>query len=159
MVARNGPDPAATECDGRCSQAAGGRSTAQWVIAVALAVIATCLVVRLVDGPSWLPEARAQTARMGAAGVFAFAGQLGARSHGLFMVDVDAGNVWCYEYVPEKGKLKLVAGRSFLYDRYLEEFNTDSPTPSDVAQLVNRMRAHKTREAGAGKPVSSNPGN
>ena len=59
------------------------------------------------------------------------------------MVDVDAGNVWCYEYVPEKSKLRLVAGRSFLYDRYLEEFNTDSPTPSEVAQLVDRMRAHK----------------
>jgi len=79
------------------------------------------------------------------------------------MVDVDAGNVWCYEYVPERGKLRLVAGRSFLYDRYLEEFNTESPTPSEVAQLVDRMRAHKVRQtdphqASTASQVSSGQG-
>jgi hypothetical protein len=135
---------------------ANSQTTALWVIAVLLAVIATCLVLRLIDGPGLLPQAQAQTARMGAHGVFAFTGQLGPRTYGLFMVDVDAGNVWCYEYAAEKGKLRLVAGRSFLYDRYLEEFNTDSPTPGEVAQLVDRMRAHKARQTNTASQTSGN---
>ena len=123
--------------------------TVHWVIALLLAVIATCLVLR-VDGGSWVPEARAQAARVGAAGIFAFTGQLGPRSYGLFMVDVDAGNVWCYEYSREKGKLRLVAARSFLHDRSLQEFNVDSPTPGEVAELVKRLRDRKA--APDGKP-------
>jgi hypothetical protein len=127
--------------DGRSSCAANGQ-TVHWVIAVLLAVIATCLVVRS-DGTGWLPEAEAQAPRLGARGMMAFNGQLGPRTYGLFMVDVDAGNVWCYEYSQDKGKLRLVAARSFIHDRYLTEFNVEPPTPSDVAQLVDRLRSRK----------------
>lgn len=128
---------------GKSSSTATNSQTVHWVIAVLLAVIATCLVMRVDDGP-WLPRAHAQRQKVGAAGVFAFTGQLGPRTYGLFMVDVDAGNVWCYEYSREKGKLRLVAGRSFLYDRLLEEFNVEEPTPSDVAKLIERMRSRQT---------------
>ncbi len=155
MVARKHQGTIATECATDCPFRARSQTTAHWIIAILLTVVATCLVIRMVDGTSWLPEAKAQTARLGAHGIFAFTGQLGARTYGLFMVDVDAGNVWCYEYMPEKSKLRLVAGRSFLYDRYLEEFNTESPTPAEVAQLVDRMRAHKAREAGATRPTKT----
>ncbi len=126
--------------------------TVHWIIAVVLTIIATCLVMRL-DGGAWLPEAQAQTTRVGARGIFAFTGPLGPRTHGLFMVDVDAGNVWCYEYSREKNKLRLIAARSFLYDRYLEEFNVDSPTPREVAELVKRQRSRKpdTGQVGIGR--------
>ncbi len=126
----------------RRSSAPANGQTVHWVIALFLGVIAACLVMRLDGG--WLPEARAQTTRVGARGIFALTGQLGPRTHGLFMVDVDAGNVWCYEYSREMGKLRLVAARSFLHDRYLEEFNVAPPTPSEVAELVKRMRRRQT---------------
>jgi hypothetical protein len=122
-----------------------------WIIAVSLAIIAICLVLRLDSGP-WLPEAYAQRQKVGAAGVFAFTGQLGPRTYGLFMVDVDAGNVWCYEYSRERGKLRLVAARSFLYDRQLEEFNVEAPTPGDVAELVERLQS---RRANSGESVKT----
>jgi len=121
--------------------------TVHWVIALLLTVIATCLVLRS-DGGSGISEAHAQPARVGAAGIFAFTGQLGPRTYGLFMVDVDAGNVWCYEYSRERGKLQLVAARSFLHDRYLQEFNVDSPTPGEVAELVKRLRDRKATPDG-----------
>lgn len=134
--------------------APAGSQTVHWVIAVLLAIIATCQVMRLDEG-SWLPEAYAQRQKVGAAGVFAFTGQLGPRTYGLFMVDVDAGNVWCYEYSQENGRLRLVAGRSFLYDRHLEEFNVEPPTPADVAKLVERL---KSRRASDGKQAKTGQG-
>jgi hypothetical protein len=155
MVARRVSDAGAMDGEPAGANPASAQTTALWIIAVLLAIIATCLVLRVIDGPGLLPQAQAQTARMGAHGIFAFTGQLGPRSYGLFMVDVDAGNVWCYEYAAEKGRLRLVAGRSFIHDRYLEEFNTDSPTPGEVAQLVDRMRAHKARQINAATQSSS----
>lgn len=126
--------------------------TVHWVIAVLLAIIATCLVMDL-DGGRWVAKAQAQTPRIGARGIFAFAGQIGARSYGLYMVDTEAGNLWCYEYARDKGKLRLLAARSFLYDRCLEEFNVDSPTPREVAQLVKRLEARKRGDDGKTKNV------
>ena len=45
----------------------------------------------------------------GARGIFAFTGQIDQNRFGLFMMDVDSSNVWCYEYLPGSRKLKLVA--------------------------------------------------
>ena len=60
------------------------------------------------------------------------------------MLDVDTGTVWCYEIARGhhgEFNLKLVAGRSWLYDRYLEEFNVADPTPTKVRELVEQQRA------------------
>ncbi|MBN1344181.1 MAG: hypothetical protein JXQ73_15960 [Phycisphaerae bacterium] len=130
----------------RSSTPAGGR-VVQWVIALSLAIIAGCLVLK-VDESSWLPRVQAQTTRMAPGDIYAFAGQLGPKTYGLFMVDLGAGNLWCYEYSNQKDKLRLVAARSFLYDRCLEEFNVDSPTPREVAQLVQRLRDRQSQADG-----------
>jgi len=150
MVARSSAEAGVLQAQAIGGVLGGRQSATQWIIVVLLTVIATCWVIHLAEGPAWVSQAQAQTMRMGAQGIFAFPAQLGPRNHGFFMVDVDAGNVWCYEYMPEKGKLRLVAGRSYLFDRYLEEFNTDSPTPSEVSQLVQQLRANKSRQSGAG---------
>lgn len=68
-------------------------------------------------------------------GVMAFTGQIDKDEYGIVMVDVDAGTLWIYQY-KKPGKLKLVAARSWLYDRYLEEYNCAPPSPTDVARLV-----------------------
>ena len=146
MVVRTRPQTDAMESDRGSSGPANGR-TVQWVIALLLAVIATVLVMRP-EGPRLLPEAQAQVTRLAARGIFAFPGQLGPRTYGLFMVDLEAGNVWCYEYSRDKGKLRLVAARSFLHDRSLTEWNVDSPTPSEVAQLVDRQRRRQKDPGG-----------
>ncbi|HUU84143.1 MAG TPA: hypothetical protein VM243_11630 [Phycisphaerae bacterium] len=123
-------------------------SVVTWVIAGGLVVIATCLVL-LIDQGS---VARAQpVSHAGARGVFAFTGQLSKGTYGLFMVDVDTATVWCYEYLPSKRELRLVACRTWKYDRYLEDFNSGTPTPEEVEQLVEQQRALKLQsEMGAG---------
>ena len=99
------------------------RQTVLWVIAVLLAVIATALVLRLDDRGRNGAAFAQSTTRLGARGIFAFSGQLTRSSYGLFILDVDAGTIWCYEYTRGSAgpRLQLVAARSWFYDRYLEE--------------------------------------
>ncbi|MCK6456985.1 MAG: hypothetical protein L6Q92_10710 [Phycisphaerae bacterium] len=126
------------------------RQTANWIIATALSVIATVLVVR---GGGPIPDnaAFAQNTLVGSRGLHAFTGQLDKNTYGLFMMDVDAGTVWVYEYVPLKRRLKLVAARSFAYDRYLENYNGDEETsPAIIEQLIKRQREAKARAAELG---------
>ncbi len=120
------------------------RQTVLWIIAILLAVIATALVMRPPEVFS-LPVASADTPMMGARGVFAFTGQLDKNSYGLFMMDVDSGNIWCYQYVPAARKLKLVAARSFSYDRYLEDYNCEEPTIEQTKLLLDDQRRIRDR--------------
>ncbi len=124
------------------------RTTALWLMVVLLAVIATTLLVR--DGRAWSPPpVLADNPAAGTKGVFAFTGQLDRNRYGLFMVDVESSNLWCYEYLPGTRKLKLVAARSFRADRYLEDYANDEPTPSQVqAMLKDQSRIENRLESG-----------
>ena len=115
--------------------------TAQWIIAVLLAFIAGMLWSR--DPRGGLSTAVAQNSPlMGARGVYAFTGQLDQNSFGLFMLDIEQGTVWCYEIERNQGvrKLRLITARSWVYDRYLHEFNCAEPTFSEVQELVETQR-------------------
>lgn len=134
-----------------------------WLIAGLLAIIAVALIFGSSNlSPLNLALAQPMPNRgglEGARGIYAFTGQLSARTYGLFMVDVDSGTVWCYEIqrLPgagnkgEQTQLKLVAARSWLFDRYLEEFNTGEPIPSEVRDMIQAQRANRppaTKPAG-----------
>ncbi len=133
--------------------------TVHWVIAILLAVIATLLWTRSSGGV--LPAALAQSQGLaGARGIFAFTGPLSRDQYGLFMMDVDQGTVWCYAFETAGGasKLRLVAARTWIYDRYLQDFNCASPDFRMVQQLVNQQR---TRTGGDGsadeRPADAQP--
>lgn len=128
------------------------RQTALWIIAILLAVIATCLVTK---SPSINPiqTAFADGQVAGARGIYAFIGPLDKNRTGLWMMDVDAGNVWVYEYMPVTRRLRLAAARSFVYDRYLEDYNCESPTIDDIRLLLDRQRQIKNRKLGFGGNV------
>lgn len=129
--------------------AAGNRQTVWWVIAVLLAIIATALVDRW-DSALFSKHVLAQQASaqaglppVGARGIYAFTGQLGAKEYGLFMMDVDSGTVWCYQMGRSREgdfQLQLVAARSWIFDRFLEEFNVAKPTPNEVQMMVRTQR-------------------
>ncbi len=92
------------------------------------------------------PPALAQNQPLaGARGVFAFTGQLDRDSYGLFMLDADQNTLWCYALDPHESghKLRLVAARSFLFDRYLTSLNVDGLTPQQVRDLVNHERRQR----------------
>ena len=119
---------------------------ALWLIGISLAVIAASMVVS--NGEVVSPACAQSVTQAGARGVFAFTGKLSENSFGLFMVDVDAMTIWCYEYLSGSKELRLVAARSWMYDRYLENFNCLSPSPSEVEKIVQLERENKLRNRG-----------
>lgn len=121
--------------------------TVHWIIAVCLAAIAGALWARPVGKA--LPAAFAQGQPLaGARGVYAFAGPLERDQYGLFMLDVDQGTIWCYAIEGSGGssKLRLVAARTWAYDRYLQDFNCAPPDFRMVQKLVNQQRAQTGSE-------------
>lgn len=124
------------------------RQTVLWIIAILLAVIATTLLTQ--SSGDWASRAFADSPMAGARGIFAFTGQLDKNSYGLFMIDVDARTVWCYQYLPATRKLKLVAARSFDYDRYLQDYNNDGPVEEDVKEMLSDQRRINARRQRGG---------
>lgn len=123
---------------------AGPSRAVWWLIAVSLAVIAVCMVLR-VDGLV-VPQAAAQVqAGGGARGVFAFPAQMTKTTYGVFMVDVDTGTIWCYEFTGGR-KLRLAAARSWRFDRYLEDHNGEDISPTAVEKLVEQQRQQQKQQ-------------
>ncbi len=120
------------------------RQTVLWIIALLLAVIATTLLTRG-RGQSMLTPAFADSPMVGARGIFAFTGQLDKNSYGVYMMDVDNRTLWCYQYLPATRKMRLVAARSFDYDRYLEDYCNDGPTKEEVKGILDDQRRIKER--------------
>lgn len=131
-----------------------------WVIVALLAVIAAGLWMRPTGG--WLPAAWAQNQPLaGARGVFAFTGPLDRDQYGLFMLDVDQGTIWCYALENAGGtrKLRLVAARTWIYDRYLQDFNCAPPDFRMVRRLVSQQRTQTTEGTlPEENPVDAAPG-
>lgn len=87
----------------------------------------------------------------GARGVFAFTGPLDVDRYGLFMIDIEQGTIWVYELEGTAGarKLRLAAARTWLYDRYLKDFNSAVPSFREVQALVARERAQLSATRGS----------
>ena len=143
---------------------APGRQTVWWVMTVILAVIATTLILRWDDTVlgrrAMAQSAAAGSSMAGARGIYAFTGQLTAKSYGLFMLDVDSGTVWCYEFqhgANGEPQMKLVAARSWIYDRYLEEFNAADPVPSAVKSLVEQQQAGRSAASSSEPAAPAGP--
>lgn len=123
-----------------------------WVIAAALVVIATTLAFRS-DGSAGGGVAWGQAVTSGGSrGVFAFSGQLSKGMYGVYMVDVDAMTMWVYEYLPQKGCLRLAAARTWRYDRYLENHNICDLPPGIVEQMVEEQRQYRRQSSESQMP-------
>ncbi len=75
--------------------------------------------------------------------MFAFSGQLSKSTYGVYVVDVDAMTMWTYEYLPQKGCLRLAAARTWRYDRYLENYNVCDLPPEAVEKMIEDQRQYR----------------
>ncbi len=55
--------------------------------------------------------------------------------------------IWAYEYLAQKGCLRLAAARTWRYDRYLENHNVCDLPPEAVEQLIEAQREYRLRAA------------
>ncbi len=70
----------------------------------------------------------------GSSGLFVMPGQLSPNTWGCYLMDTDHQTLSVYQYSPSEPVLRLVAARSFKYDRLLGNFNT-APPPHDMRDL------------------------
>ena len=113
-----------------------GVAMSRWLVVVLLSVIATCLLIQVGVATS---SADAQVTGAGADKLFAVAGQITPGAFGLYLVDLEANTICVYQYVPTDRKLKLVAARTTLFDRQLDEYNTQ-PSPREIKTLVGQHK-------------------
>jgi len=69
--------------------------------------------------------------------------QIERDSYGLAMVDKTNQTMWVYELNskgPAHSRLRLLAARSWRYDRLLEDLNTAEPRPQQVRILLESLR-------------------
>ena len=55
-------------------------------------------------------------------------------------MDVDSSTICVYKANPETMKFRLMAARSFKYDRFLENFNNEPLTPKEVQKIVEAQQ-------------------
>jgi hypothetical protein len=106
------------------------------------AAILLAVLVALLAGartPSFLPEAYGAPLSpqpiAGGSGIYVMPAQFSQTQWGCYVMDVEAQTLCAYQWFGDK-KLRLVAARSFRNDRQLHDFNTDNPTPDEVAKLI-----------------------
>ena len=65
--------------------------------------------------------------------------RVGQGGFGLAMIDTFNQTMWVYEFNNRgaaHNRLRLLAARSYKYDRLLQQYNNSEPTPSSVKQLL-----------------------
>ena len=75
--------------------------------------------------------------------------QLGRDTYGLAMIDANRQTLWIYEFSARGqtfDQIRLVAARSFEYDRQLTEWNTGSPTPTQVKNIIETIDAQQKQQ-------------
>ena len=112
------------------------RPVARWLIVGLLAVIAACL---LVEAGSTASTTSSELSAGGKGSVFAVAGQITPDTYGLYLVDLENGTICVYQYLGGARRLRLMAARTFAYDRQLDEYNTE-PLPREIRELVEQQR-------------------
>ncbi|MBI1824878.1 MAG: hypothetical protein HY287_03255 [Planctomycetes bacterium] len=127
-----------------------------WVIAAALVAIAVQMGFHH-DGAGLETRVLAQPSSSGASarGVFAFSGQLSKGTYGVYVVDTDAMTLWAYEYLSQKGCMRLAAARTWRYDRYLENYNACELPPEAVEKMVEEQRNYRLKADDSAKPTDS----
>jgi hypothetical protein len=92
---------------------------------------------RLALGSTAMADPQAPAGSTGGNGLFVMPGQLSSNTWGCYLMDTDHQTLCVYQYTPAEQTLRLVAARSFRYDRMMGNYNT-APPPLDIRDLSER---------------------
>ncbi len=120
-------------------------AVALYVNAGVLVAILAVLLARDSSQPM-LPGAfgQAQTAGAGAAGgagLFLMPAQFSGNLWGCYIMDVDKQTLCAYTVSGSPPQLRLIAARDFHWDRGLKNYNTPTPSPQEVQDLIAKEAA------------------
>jgi hypothetical protein len=113
---------------------------ALYLNAALMAGVLLVLASRGGNTPSMLPAAYGQNQLPigGGAGVFIVPAQFAPSVFGCYIMDIDAQTLCAYQFFPVEKQLRLMAARTFKYDRRLGHYNSDKLTPEEVKELVEQ---------------------
>ena len=123
---------------------------ALWLIGVGLLANAAVMLFAKGQAPDLVLDrtALAQAAPqpgqlLGARGIYMMPAQLGVNSWGVYLMDVDSQTLCVYKATPETSHFRLMASRSFKYDRFLEDLNNETLRPKEVQKIVEAQQQRK----------------
>ena len=112
-----------------------------WLLPAVIAGAVLCLILMAGRfGPPAKAHAELQTGAD--SGISVIPVQLTRDSYGLAMVDMASQTLWVYEIdnrSPAHNRLRLLAARSWKYDRLLENYNTADPKPDQVKMMLEKL--------------------
>ena len=108
--------------------------TVPLLLNAALLVAILCVLGLRADAP-----AAAQVNPQGGGNLYAMPGQLSQNVWGCWVLDVDQQRLLAYRYAGGRNDLSLVAARSLRNDLKLTDYRNASPTPDEVADLLQRQ--------------------
>jgi hypothetical protein len=120
----------------------------QWLIPAYIVLGLLCLF--FIGSKLALPtDAEAQPQTDTKADVLVIPVQLARDSYGLAMVDTVGQTLWIYQlnsYGPAYNRLRLIAARSWRYDKLLKQYNTTEPKPEQVKILLEKLGQQNKEE-------------
>jgi len=135
----------------------GSRTEKRWVLPAFVALGVLCLFfvgIKLNSPVSAQAELQANTN----SGILVVPVQLERDSYGLVMVDTVSQTLWIYELNnrgPAHNRLRLLAARSWRYDRLLKQYNTAEPKPEQVKMLLESLGQQQKQQSRKKQPGSS----
>lgn len=119
----------------------GSGSEKRWVLPTFILLAVLCLF--FMGGKLGSPAKAQVELQAGSDGrILVVPVQIGRDSYGLAMVDTVGQTLWIYELNsrgPAYKRLRLLAARSWQYDRLLQRYNTDEPRPEQVKLLLENL--------------------
>ena len=113
----------------------------KWLLP-AVVVLGTAVLLCMAGAVGSRANAQVEVSAVGDGRILAVPIQIDRDSYGLAMIDTVAQTLWVYELNnrgPAHKRLRLLAARSWRYDRLLEQYNTDEPTPEQVKLLMTSL--------------------
>ncbi len=113
----------------------------RWLLPALISLGALCLI--FIGSRFSLPvNAQAQLQAGPQEGIVVVPVQIDRDSYGLAMVDTIGQTMWIYELNnrgPAHSRLRLVAARSWRYDKMLQQYNTAEPKPEQIKELLGNL--------------------
>lgn len=113
---------------------------------IVVAVIGVCF---LTTRTHMVAKAQAPLETVSSNEIVAMPIQIARDSFGLAMIDKVNQTIWLYEFNdrgPVHSRLRLLAARSWRYDRLLEQYNTGEPRPHQVKRLLESLEQGQQKE-------------
>ena len=134
------------------------RTEKRWVLPAFAALGVLCLFlvgIKLSSPVSARAELQAEADSD--SGILVVPVQIERDSYGLAMVDTVSQTLWIYELNnrgPARNRLRLLAARSWRYDRLLQQYNTAEPKPEQVKMLLENLGQRQKQRSRKKQPDS-----